>query len=91
MKWANISDILLKSIQSKPGIRNKLQAGFLKEDLQKKFGIDIDKISFRGNKMEIRVNSPILAQELSFRKEEIKEEAEKSQGKRIRRVEIKIG
>ena len=69
---------ILSSIRSRAGIKNKLEEQTLKQALKQKF--DIDNVSLRYGRVELKVKSSILAQELSFEKENIRKEISKVLG-----------
>lgn len=86
MTWTNISEVL-SSINNKPILKTRLRTYFLKKDFKDKFGIE--DLNLSKGKLEIKIRSSSLAQELYFKKEEIKKEAEKLTGDSIKEVVIK--
>lgn len=71
MSWKPLNEVLA-SLKLHPNIKNKLKTQALKKFFKTKF--NFEDISFRKGRLEIKVNSPALLQELSFKKEEIKRE-----------------
>lgn len=86
MAWTNISEVLT-SINKKPILKTRLRTYFLKKELKDKFGIE--DLNLSKGKLEIKVDSSSLAQEISFKKEEIKKEANKIFGGLIKEVIIR--
>lgn len=71
MEWINVNKIL-NNFKSRPKIKDKLKAQIIKAYLQKKAGVK--NISFQNKKLEIRVKSSVLLQELFLNREDIKKE-----------------
>jgi len=74
MDWTGINKVL-DSFKSRPGIKDRLKAQIIKTYFKEEVGIE--NVSFENGKLEIRVSSPVLLQELFLRREEIKEEINK--------------
>lgn len=71
MDWKTLNEVLA-NFKFHPNIKNRLRAQVLKKFLKTKF--NLEDVSFRRGRLEIKVNSSALLQELSFKKEEIKKE-----------------
>lgn len=86
MAWTNINEVLT-NINEKPILKTRLRTYFLKKEFKDKFGIK--DLNFSKGKLEIKVGSSSLAQEISFLKEEIRKEANKIFGGLVKEVMIK--
>ena len=71
MEWTGISKIL-KSFQARPKIKSKLTNHIIRTYLKQKTGIK--SMSFKEGRLEIKVKSSALLQELFLEKENIKKE-----------------
>jgi len=71
MGWIGISKIL-KNFQTRPKIKDKLTAQIIKTYLKQKTGIK--SMSFKEGRLEIKVKSSALLQELFLEKENIRKE-----------------
>ena len=71
MPWININKIL-SNFGSRPGIKNKFQVQAIKKILKSRFGVE--NLSLEQGRLFIKVQNSALAQELSFKKEDIQRE-----------------
>jgi len=88
MEWKNINEVI-KNIKGRPGFKNGLQLSFLKKVLQKKF--QIEDISLQKNQLCIKTKNSALAQDLNFKKEDLKKELNQALGEEaIKEIIIKV-
>jgi len=73
MSWINLNNLLSK-LNSRPEIKNNFQVQIIKKTLS---GFGIEDLSLQQKKLFIKTRNPVVAQELSFKKEEIKKEINK--------------
>ncbi|MCD6094586.1 DUF721 domain-containing protein [bacterium] len=73
MSWINLNNLLSK-LNSRPEIKNNFQAQIIKKTLS---GFGVEDLSLQQKKLFIKTRNPVVAQELSFKKEEIKKEINK--------------
>jgi hypothetical protein len=88
MSWKNINEAL-ENIKERPGIKEGIQLSLLKKFLQKKF--KIEDISFQQEKLLIKTKDSLLAQDLNFKKEDLKDELNKALGEqKIKEIIIRV-
>ena len=71
MEWTGINKVL-DNFQSHPKIKNKLRTQIIKNCLKERAGIK--SVAFKNGKLEIKVKSSALLQELFLEKENLKRE-----------------
>jgi len=85
--FTNINKVLSR-FKTRPNIKNKFDKGNLEKVLKEKFGVE--EVSLKSNRIEIRTTSNLLAQELSYRKEDIEREVGIVLGRGAKKKEIII-
>ncbi len=89
MEWKSINEVL-QSVNKRASFKTGIQASLLKKTLQKKF--QIDDVSLNNNTLLIKTRNLALAQDLNFKKEDLKKELNKTFGEEvIKEIIIKIG
>jgi len=72
MSWINLNNLLSKL--NRPEIKTNFQLQIIKKTLS---GFGIKDISLQKKKLFLKISNPVVAHELSFKKEEIKKEINK--------------
>ncbi len=88
MAWKNINDSL-QNFKNRKSIKNGIQVSLMKKLLQKKF--HIENIALEKDRLIIETKDSVLAQELNFEKEILKEELNKFLGEqKIKEIVIRV-